>query len=235
LATEVLHLWARQVHFLFVNTNSRQNDMKLSLRSLSLATVAAATLAVAPAAYADTMYPIGSTAPTVVGGIGSPLSIVSNSVVTPTYTISYTAAVYRDTDAAGTLDFLYHITGLTATGSDAVTNLSISAFTPSELTSVEAVGTGQAPTSPADLGTNGVMNISFMGNPIGNNDSSQTLWLITDSTTYTFGTFTSQDASVATLSGYEPIAAPTPEPGTFALMGTGLLAAAGALRRRVKT
>jgi hypothetical protein len=208
--------------------------MKLSLRTLSLATVAAATLAVAPAAHADTLYPIGNTAPTVVGGIGSPLSIVSNSVVTATYTISYTAAVYEDADAAHTLDFFYKITGFTATGSDAVTNLSISAYTPLDLLSVEAVGSGQTPTSPADLGTNGVLNVSFIGDPIANGDTSQTLWLITDATTYTFGTFTSQDASVATLSGYEPIAPPVPEPGTFALMGTGLLAAAGAIRRRVK-
>jgi hypothetical protein len=206
--------------------------MRLSLRSFSLATVAAAALAVAPAAHADTMYAIGSTAPTTVGG---PLSVVSASVLSNTgsYTISYTAEVFEDAGPAHSLDFFYHITGFSST-SDAVTQLSIGGYAASDLLAVEAVGSGQAPTSPADLSSlTGVLDVNFHTNPIANGDTSQTLWLLTNASFYTFGTFSSQDGSVAQLQGYAPIN-PTPEPSTFALMGTGLLAAAGAIRRRVK-
>ncbi|MEI9977826.1 MAG: PEP-CTERM sorting domain-containing protein [Edaphobacter sp.] len=210
--------------------------MKLSLRSLSLATVAAATLAVAPAAHADTFYDIGNTAPTTVGGVLSTTSGFADSIL-GTYTIGYTANVWRD--AAGTLDFSYQITSMVdhTTPLDAVTQLSIGLFTPSVLTAVAAVGSGQAPTSPADLNlASEVLDVSFADNAIGNNDTSQVIWLITDATMYTYGTFSSQDGSVAQLAGYMPVAptTPTPEPSTFALMGTGLLAAAGAVRRRMK-
>jgi hypothetical protein len=210
--------------------------MKLSLRSLSLATVAAAALAVAPAAYADILYPIGSTAPTV-GPVLSTFTSPTPVAATPnTYTVSYTAQAYQDA-VTHDMDFLYHIDSVTSTG-DAVTTLSLAPYAFGNLVAVEAVGPGQAPNSPADLNTtNQVLSISFATNPIGNGESSQTIWLLTNVplNQYTFGSFSSTSAadSVAQLNpSFAPF--PTPEPSTFALMGTGLLAAAGAVRRRVK-
>jgi len=206
--------------------------MKLSLRSLSLATVAAATLAVAPAAFADTNYIIGNTAPTTVGGALATTGV--NTVTTPNYSVTYFSSVFRD--VSGALDFEYKITLLAdiPPSTDFLNRLSMSLFSTSNLSAVEAVGAGNAPDGTAILHTNGVLDVNYNTNAIMNGMASQTIWLVSPNATFDFGTFASADAFVAQLKGYEPTGSPIPEPGTFALMGTGLLAAAGAVRRRLK-
>ncbi len=113
----------------------------------------------------------------------------------------------------------------------------MSIFSPASLTAVDATGSfglGNTPDSPAVLDSSGVLDVNFTTNPIMAGMISDTIWLVSPDTVYTFGTFAAADGDVAQLQGYEPAGSPIPEPGTFALMGTGLLAAAGAVRRRIK-
>jgi hypothetical protein len=209
--------------------------MKLSLRSLSLATVAVATLAVAPAAYADVFqnYTVGSTAPSTVGGALATFG--PTTVDTTNYDVTYISGVFRD--ASGGLDFFYKITGLTDNPghTDTLNRLSMSIFSPAKLSAVESVGTGNVPDSTAVLDvTDGVLDVNFTTNSIAAGMTSELIWLESPFTTFDFGTFAASDGDVAQLMGYDPTGSPIPEPGTFALMGTGLLAAAGAVRRRLK-
>jgi hypothetical protein len=209
--------------------------MKLSLRSLSLATVAAATFAVAPAAFADVFqnYTVGNTAPTTVGGAISTNG--PNLVATTNYDVTYFVAVFHD--AGGGLDFEYHITAFSDNPghTDSLNRLSMSIFNTANLGAVEAVGPGNVPDSTAVLDvTDGVLDVNFTTDSIGNGMTSQIIWLESPDTVFSAGTFSSSDGDVAQLQGYQPTGSPVPEPGTFALMGTGLLAAAGAVRRRVK-
>ena len=207
--------------------------MNLSLRALSLASCAAALLAVAPVAHAQ-IFPIGGTTPT---GLTLLDSVTGSSTsVLNTYTVNYTSSVFET--SAGTLDFFYHINSMTDIGAntDALSLLSMSSFSstgPMQLTSIDATGSGQAPNPNAALFSTGTLNILFQTNLIMSGQTSQSLWLITDATNFTTGTFSVSDASVAQLAGFQPAAA-TPEPGTFALMGTGFLTAAGFIRRRLK-
>jgi hypothetical protein len=63
-------------------------------------------------------------------------------------------------------------------------------------------------------------------------DVSYLLIVNTNMTTYQAGVFSLQDGQTHNFDGYVP-AAPTPEPSTLSLLGTGLLAAGAGLRRRM--
>ena len=64
-------------------------------------------------------------------------------------------------------------------------------------------------------------------------DVSYLLIINTNMTTYQPGLFSLQDGQTQNFAGYVP-GAPTPEPSTLSLLGTGLLAAGAGLRRKMR-
>ena len=211
--------------------------MKYSLRAFSLASCVAALFAVAPAAHAIP-FTIGN-APS---GLftGGPLGAVSGIVTSvpslpgsPTFTASYASAVFTDA-FTGNLDFVYGLTVNSATGSplDFVDHLTMSNFD-GFLTQIVADRTSGIAPDPIANEISGIVEVNYTavdGVQVG--QTIETLVFRTNATSFIAGTYTAQDGSVAVFQGFQPAAA-TPEPSSVILLGSGLLAAPGAIRRRM--
>jgi hypothetical protein len=205
--------------------------MKISVRVLSLASCAAALLVLAPAAHAAS-FTVGAL-PTF---SGPALDTVSGSVLSipsipgkPTFTAAYSSSVFTDA-ISGDLDFVYNVS-ISSLSGDIVDTLTMSDFD-DYITGVGAGGPGVAPDSTVnEIG--GIFHVTFnTAGGIGAGEQSETIVLETDATNFTAGTFSAQDGSVAALQGFMPAAA-TPEPSSFILLGSGLFAAAGMIRRKL--
>lgn len=200
--------------------------MSLTLRALTLASCAAALLAVSPVAHADTVTPISDTS-----FLGAQLA--SANGITPSISTSFTASwstgVYTDT-VTGDLDFVYDLE-VTA-GPEGVGQITMSNFTGYDPTLFTVTGTGT--NTPVSGNTaDGVIQWEYSGADIINPGEDTVVLIVkTDATNWTAGDFSAEDGSVASFTGFEPAAA-TPEPSSFILLGTGLLTAAGFIRRRM--
>jgi hypothetical protein len=209
--------------------------MNFSLRALSLVSCAAALLAAAPVAQADTFTITPAPSGLFTGG---PLASVSGTVTstvigggTRTFNATYASAVFTDS-ITHDLDFVYSVKINSTTNSDIIDGLSMSDFDGFLQSIVADTTSGVAPDSIANE-LNGTVNITF--NTAGGltaGESSETIGLRTNATNFASGTFSAIDDSVANFQGFQPAAA-TPEPSSIVLFGSGLLAAAGAIRRRM--
>ena len=212
-------------------------DMKHSFRAFSLAFCSAVLLAAAPIAHA-TPFTIGN-APSGLFA-GGPLATVSGTVTSvpslpgsPTFTASYASAVFVDA-FTGNLDFVYGLTVNSATGSplDFVDHLTMSNFDGFLTGIVADRSSGIAPDSIANE-ISGIVEVNYTGvEGVHVGQSIETLVFETNAKNFIAGTYTAQDGSVAVFQGFQPAAA-TPEPSSVVLLGSGLLAAAGVIRRRM--
>lgn len=225
----------------------------MKLKSLSVALASLGLGLAAASAQALVLLPgSGPLAVDIIGAApgGSVLASRSENVTTPHWSGTFRAAVVDGPEAGVNLDFYYQIAN--ASGStDSLGRLTGSDFPNGFTTNLQqtaaAFGIFTAGTQAAasgDRGNLGVVGFNFFPGANGQGkvdpgETSYTLIIRTNATTFTNG-FTGLTNGTATTvasympSGQPPIVGPIPEPGTLALLASGLLAAGGVARRRTK-
>ena len=226
--------------------------MKLKSLSIALATLGMG-LAAASAQALVLLPGSGPLAVDIIGAAPGGTLLASNteSVTTPHWSGTFRTAVVDGPEAGVNLDFYYQVTN--ASGStDALARVTGSDFpngfsTALQQTAAASFGlftAGNQAAASGDRGTLGVVGFNFFPGTSGTGkidpgETSYTLIVRTNATTYgpgysgiTNGTATTVNSFMPT--GQPPIVGPIPEPGTLALLASGLLAAGGVARRRTK-
>lgn len=235
--------------------------MKLKPLSIALATLG---IGLATSAQALVLLPgSGPLAVDILASApgGTLLQQRSENVSTAHWTGTFRTAVVDGPEAGVNLDFYYQITNASSS-TDALGRLTGSDFFPNgfttnlvqtaaatNLTGTGGVGNisfaaGTQAASSGDRGNLGVVGFNFLPGSGGTGkidpgETSFTLIVRTNATQWGPG-FTGLINGTATTvasfapAGQPPIVGPIPEPGTLALLASGLLAAGGVARRRTK-
>jgi hypothetical protein len=218
--------------------------MKRSLRVISMTSCVAALLAIAPFTHADSVS----------GNVWEGATVFPNSLLptppagTPTATFTLTtpgpASDFNFTsgsDSNPVLDPTYSLSGFLTSGGDGLAYLTGSSHAGDsinndvfEFTGTTTLIAGQTYTINHDDGMilfiNGVKVIDS-GSPTASIPSS---FVASASGTVSFDLLYAEvNGAPATLSGSIGSTSATPEPSSIVLLGSGLLAAAGAIRRRM--
>lgn len=211
--------------------------MKSALRALSVLSCAAAFLAFAPAAHADSI----ANGSVWEGATSYPNTLSTTAPSgTPTATFTVDAASGNVFSFDGTGGSSYTLAGFLTSGGDSLSFLTGASHAGDSINNAVFEFTGYVDLAPGTytithddgmyLWVNGVLEINS-GAPTAADASHFTITTDTGFVPFEL-LYAEVNGAPAVLSGNLGNVAPTPEPSSFILLGSGLLAAAGVVRRR---
>lgn len=190
----------------------------------------------AAAAHASILGVGGTAPPTPLTPAGPVLASTSGTIVTPTFTATYTSWVYRDpsnTFCSNCLDFVYQFTNLGPHPNQRYSMSSFSGF---------LVDAGTNPFGSHDPNTvsrsfvqsGDVVSFNFdqFGNDVHPGETTVQLVIETNAVTFTSGFLSAQDGTAGSGVAFQPAA--VPEPTSLMLLGSGVLLAGRVLRKSLR-
>jgi len=180
---------------------------------------------------------VGGTAPpTPLAAGGTMVAMTSGTITTPTFTSDFTAMVFADPSngfCSNCLDFVYQFTNH---GPDPNARFSMSSF------AGFMVDAGTNPFGVHDPNTvsrsvvlnGGVVSFNFdqFGNEIVPGETTVELVIQTNALSWVPGFLSAQDGTAGSGIAFQPAGTPVPEPASLMLLGGGLLAVGGLLRKK---